>query len=382
MDAGPVTWSDASPKKQHPEASAKFEEHVRRGLETAGKSVQVQTLKKHKLKFKLFVLYIKKEVKAGGTVTLTDVLPADPRVILAFLAQTAETSENSYSQCKATRTAIYYYHKRGGHGSQPSDPCHHDFVQDFLEGMRKTYAKPPKKARCPELKEVVRWFENGDKVFRWVRMRAILATQIGAGCRLDEVLSLTPCDLQEFLTEIGQISQAAFLIEKSKTDTYRQGEMRTIAGRHFVEPVQTYLLTIGMTSLEGLDDLTAAASVFRQARSASGKTRLLQIKLTATEMKNHRHVSKSTIQGHFKDYQRIVDPDCVPTTLHGNRSFFATQLDRVGTSSTFIKKLANWKSDCFLRYIDSSTSQDAKHLNRLHDSIFPTATTSTSQHHL
>ena len=38
---------------------------------------------------------------------------------------------------------------------------------------------------------------------RWVRIRAILAIQIGAGCRLDEVLSLTPYDLQEFLTEIG-----------------------------------------------------------------------------------------------------------------------------------------------------------------------------------
>lgn len=377
-----MTWSDASPKKQHPGASAKFQEHVRQGFETAGKNVQVQTLKKYKLRFKLFVLYIKKELKGGGPVTLMDVLPADPTVILAFLAHTAETSENSYSQCKATRTAIYYYHKRAGHGRPPSDPCHHDFVQDFLEGMRKTYAKPPKKARCPEIAEVIGWFENEDKTFRWVRIRAILAIQIGAGCRLDEVLSLTPYDLQEFLTEIGNITQAAFLIERSKTDAYRQGEMRTIAGVHFMEPVQTYLQTIGMTSLEELDDLTAAASVFRQARSAGGKTRLLQIKLTATDIRNHKHVSKSTIQAHFKDYQKTVSPNCNPTTLHGNRAFFATQLDRVGTSSTFIKKLANWKSDCFLRYIDSSTSQDAKHLNRLHDSIFPTTATSTSHQHL
>ena len=360
-----------SPQKQLPLASTKFEKDLERARQVTNQNIKFDTMRKYCYGFKRYMMYVYVHVKGREAVSTSDLIPAQPNVVRAFLQDILDESE-SYNQVRAAKTAITYFHQRAGH----SEAMQHEFMTSYVKGVAKMFQVPPEPARCPIDSEIRQWMNAKATSFPEIRTQAILALMLGSGIRLDSTLSLTPYDLQQFIGELQgfeedeETTRKAFTLDKVKTDSFRNSHLKQLVGKHSIGPVSKYLRTIGLTSHADLDNYTAAAPVFRQAHYTADGTRQLPTKVTDTEVTNVKPVSKSTLQKDYKKFQQKFSPGLPLTTFHAARSKFAAASAEAGAGQLFIQRLRQWKSSCFLRRLDSTSEQDAEQLRRLHDSLF------------
>ena len=359
-----------SPQKPTHNTSEKFKLDLQKARAISNRSINVDTLRKYCLGFKRYTLYVQTHVKNGAPVTIEDLIPAQPDIVRAFLANIAQETD-SYSQITAAKTALSYFHRRAGQ----AHAMEHDFIRVFMKGAEKTLRKPAERARCPTDEEVNVWLTIVPTNFKETRVQAIIAIMLGSGIRHDSVLSLTPHDLQKFIGELTTLDHDApipYTVDQIKTDRFRNTHLKQLVGSHFIKPVRKYLEIIGFLKCEDLDNFTAATSVFRAAQHTKNGTRLVRIKITETEIRNATPVSKSTTQKDFKAFQQRYTPGLKPTTLHSARAKFASALDKAGAGQLFVQRLGQWSSDCFLRQLDSPTQEDAGQLRKLHETSFST----------
>lgn len=360
-----------SPQKPIPNVSENFKRHLAMASKITNDNVQFDTLRKYCYNFKKYILYVHVEVKGKTPVSMSDLIPAHPSVVKAFLANLL-TENESYHAVRAARTALTYFHQRAGH----SETMQHDFIRAFMQGASKRFQTPPVPARCPTDEEVHLWMTADVETFSMIRTQAILALMLGSGIRHDTTLALSPSDLQNFIKQITSLTQeqddtaTPFTADKIKTDTFRNSHLKQLVGKNFTRPVTKYLQTIGLVCYADLGNYTAVAPVFRQAQHTKTGTRLCPIKVTDTKITNIKPISKSTTQKDFKAFQSKYSPGLKATTLHAARSKFASALDKAGAGQLFIQRLGQWKSNCFLRYLDSPAEADAEQLLNLHDSLF------------
>ena len=157
---------------------------------------------------------------------------------------------------------------------QPS-PTDSAMVCSLITGMRKSHHARRKPARCPEREEVRAWLqcETDDVVI--IRTHAMLCIMLGTGMRLEEVLCLCPTDVKMMVTGFKQElkkSGVQLFVGKTKTDVYRQGNMKMLTGDSLIRGVTRYLETAGLTDGNKLDAFTAVAPTFRATRR-SNKTK-------------------------------------------------------------------------------------------------------------
>lgn len=359
-----------------PNASPKFKRYLRAAHEDMLQRLALGTSNRHVRGILRFTSFVHVEAHGSQPFPMADIMPARPELIVAFLEHVLETSDNSLSQTRAHRSAISYFHT-WGNCTKDENPSCHILVERFMLGIGRRHAKPAKPARCPSPDEVATWFEDDHPTLGAMRILAILAIMVGTGSRLDEVINLTPLHVKLFAHAGGiagpNVRDGAVLllmIDKSKTDQFRNGNQRVFTGAALVAPVLRYLRAVGLGENARVDALTAAAPVFRAGQGSKKGFRLLRVASVGGVVENAASISKSTVQADFKALQLRCNPDIIPTTLHANRSFFATTLAADGVPQLQIQKLGDWKSTAFLRYLHSEQTQDADTLQRMHDRVF------------
>ena len=341
------------------------------------RAVAVSTLQKYCMWLRRYAFFHTETIRLEGLDKRKPLLPASTTLIAMFLAKVYKENDGSYPQVKAARSGLKYAHTAGGY---PNSPIDSQQVLLLIEGLKKSYHAPRKHARCPSLAEVNAWLTYDSDNFITIRTQAIMAIVCGCGMRGEEVLALTPVDIQHLVVgwkeknEEVTGSAVRLKVAKTKTDVYRKGHSRLLTGKHLIHALEKYLQLAGLSKVHLLDSHTATSSLFRRTQHYKGNTRMIPVKISrvngAEMVTNYQHISNSVLQQNFKDLQKATWPHNKPTTVHGGKAVLASALMKKGAGAVYIKKLGGWASDVFQRYLHSEDADDIKMLSSVHDQIF------------
>ena len=244
----------------------------------------------------------------------------------------------SYNVIHSVLSAIKYFHSISGFPLDNSSLIDH-LTEAF---KRVTSHKTSKKLSLTvkDLKSTVIWLDS-KQTLKDLRTKVIMLISFAAFLRFSECQNLRRSDIKLFS------KYAMFFVEKSKTDTYRDGHWVCIARLKSelcpIRNLEEYLLR---TSIEE----SSNEFIFR-AIMCSKKKQILRQK--------DNPISYSTIRDEFKSMLKGINLNPSLYGLHSLRSGGASAAANLGVRDRLIKKHGRWKSEGVKdRYI----SEDLKNL--------------------